>query len=96
MNNQLLKRSTFVLDRDTADQLDAISARMGVSRSALVRDVLAEPVAMMARWVSSLPDQPTKGDADALIARMGVDIDEFVERRGGQLSLLRIPSAGNG
>ncbi len=95
MNSALLKRSTFVLSRETAEQLDMICARMGVSRSALVRDVLAEPVQLMAKWVSQLPEQPTREDARAVLDTMGRDLDLFLERQAGQLSLLDAEEAGN-
>ena len=58
MNTDQLARTTFVLDRVTSERLTAIAARMGVSQSALVRDVLQEPVELMHRWVLSLPRTP--------------------------------------
>lgn len=88
MNTAHLKRASFVLDRATAERLDFISQRMGVSRSALVRDVLAEPVAMMAGWLEGLPAEPTEADGAAFVARMAGDLDRLVERGSGQLSLL--------
>lgn len=48
MNTELLVRSTFVLDRVTASRLDYVSRVLGRSRSDLVREVLAEPVRVMA------------------------------------------------
>ena len=85
MNKAKLARTTFVLDRETHDQLDYISRRMNVSRSELVRDVLAEPVAMMARWVQATPDVPTPADAESLLGEIQLDIAEFVERKAGEL-----------
>lgn len=77
MNTSKLARTTFVLDRTTHDQLDRITRRFGVSRSAFVREVLAEPVAMMARWVDQMPaNQPV--DAAALRAVMLSDLEGFV------------------
>lgn len=81
MNTDNLARSTFVLDRSTADQLAFISRRMGVSRSALVRDVLAEPVALMATWVRSLPDDPQPSDAARLEERMQLDLAGLIDRK---------------
>ncbi len=88
MNTDLLARSTFVIDRTTAEQLTAIAARLGVSRSALVRDVLAEPVDLMHRWVSSLPASPSAEDAASLLSRMGVELEEWVDSKAAQLELL--------
>lgn len=84
MNTANLARTTFVLDRATAEQLAYLSRRMGVSRSALVREVLAEPVATMAKLVESVPDQPTDADIRQL-ALQGLDavhaaMDEPVTR----------------
>ena len=72
MNTANLARTTFVLDRATADQLGYLSRRMGVSRSALVREVLAEPIATMAKLVEAVPDQPTPDDIRQL-ALAGLD-----------------------
>lgn len=72
MNTANLARTTFVLDRATADQLGFLSRRMGVSRSALVREVLAEPIATLAKLVESVPEHPTPGDIRQL-ALAGLD-----------------------
>lgn len=95
MNTDLLYRATFVLDRVTADRLTAISERLGVSRSALVRDVLQEPVELMHRWVTSLPDQPTPADAHALMDRVGVDLESWLDAKSAQFDLLAEPTSGN-
>lgn len=83
MNTDNLARATFVLDRETSAQLDIISRRMGVSRSSLVRDVLREPVAMMAGWLDRVPTDRavTAADADALRDAMQLDLVEFIERQ---------------
>jgi acyl-CoA thioesterase len=81
MNTSKLARATFVIDRDTHDQLKMISRRMGVSRSEFVRDVLAEPVAMMAGWMEAVPDQPTEADASQLLLTLRSDLGEFVDRK---------------
>lgn len=87
MNTDQLKRASFVLDRVTAERLDYISRRMGVSRSALVRDVLAEPVALMAGWVEGLPEEPTASDAQKFVGRMASDLERLIEEKNGQLAL---------
>ncbi len=99
MNTDTLARATFVLDRETAERLARISRRMGVSRSALVRDVLLEPVALMAKWVESLPaddDALTPELAGALFETMQLDMAEFIESKGQDLSLAVEPVQGHG
>lgn len=91
MNTEELARTTFVLQRETHEQLNYISRRMKVSRSTLVRDVLAEPVALMAKWVESLPEQPTPEDCAATIAGVQGDLVEFIERHSADLEQLTGP-----
>lgn len=88
MNKQKLARTTFVLDRVTHDELDYISQRMKVSRSELVRDCLAEPVALMAKWVRSVPDVPTAAEADAIGEVVQLDMVEFINRKAAELRQL--------
>lgn len=95
MNSDLLARATFVINRDTSEQLTAVAAKLGVSRSALVRDVLAEPVELMHRWVSSLPPEPTPEAAGALLERMGVELEEWIDSKSAQLDLLGRGGNGN-
>lgn len=96
MNSEQLARATFVLDRATSDRLTVIAGRMGVSRSALVRDVLQEPVELMHRWVTSMPANATPEDADALLGRMETDLGSFIDSKAAQLDLLRVEEGGNG
>jgi predicted transcriptional regulator len=88
MNTTLLARATFVLDRSTHDQLDYISRRMKVSRSELVRDVLAEPVALMAKWIESVPDQPTQASNESTLEVVQQDLVEFIERQQAKAGAL--------
>ncbi len=76
-----------MLERETHDQLNYISRRMGVSRSELVRDVLAEPVAMMAKWVRSVPDEPTPEDADKSAGLLQLDMLEFLTANVSEIGL---------
>ena len=85
MNTDQLARATFVLDRATFEQLGFISRRMKVSRSELVRDVLAEPVALMAKWVQSVPEHPTDDDKDRIGETVQLDMVEFIERKVAEL-----------
>lgn len=95
MNADLLARATFVIDRSTSEQLTAVAAKLGVSRSALVRDVLAEPVELMHRWVSSLPPEPTPEAATALLERMGSEMEEWLDSKSAQLDLLKRDDNGH-
>ena len=95
MNTDALTRATFVLDRATADRLTAISERMGVSRSALVRDVLAEPIELMHRWVLDLPAAATPADAAAALERISEDVGDWLDSKAAQLDLLRGSTDGN-
>lgn len=89
MNTDKLARATFVIDRVTYDQLAYITGRMGVSRSELVRDLLAEPIALMTKWVQSVPDEPTRADAERVGDAVQLDLVEFVERKSAELKLER-------
>ena len=80
MNTDQLARTTFVLQRETHEQLNRISRRLGVSRSVLVRDVLAEPVALMDKWMASVPPDATADDVGAARDAMQGDLVEFIAR----------------
>lgn len=94
MNTDSLQRVTFVLDRVTAEQLSAIAQRLGVSRSSLAREVMAEPVELMHRWIASMPAEPTKADAEAMLERMAVDVEGWLDSKTAQFDLLRGPTDG--
>ena len=80
MNENLLARATFVLERQTAEQLSYLSDRMGVSRSELVRQVLTQPVAEMAALLGRLPDNPTDADLRQLaLDGLGL-VDAIIDR----------------
>lgn len=95
MNTDLLQRATFVLDRPTAERLTVIATRLGVSRSELVRDVLAEPIEMMHRWVSSLPENPTQADAAAMLDKVAGDVEGWLDSKTAQFELLKVPTNGH-
>lgn len=86
MNAETLARATFVLRRETAEDLAYLSERFGVSRSELVRGLLSEPVAKMTAIVRGVPPDPDPADLRQL-AIAGLDmIDELA---GGSLAQLR-------
>lgn len=80
MNTDKLVRSTFVLDRETSDRLTYIARRFGRSRSDLVREVLAEPVAVMESLVRGVPENPTQADLRQLALR-GLDAIDDIQTR---------------
>ncbi len=61
--NANLRRVTFVLQSETVDALTYVSERTGSSMSAIVRDVLGEPIIMLAGAMKGVPVNP---DADQL------------------------------
>lgn len=90
MNTAKLARTTFVLDRETHDRLNYVARRMGVSRSTLVRDVLAEPVEMMEKWVRQVPEeQPLSAVASEIAQKLGesmqMDLVEFIDRKSAEV-----------
>ena len=95
MNTDLLQRATFVLDRPTAERLTVISQRMGVSRSELVRDVLLEPIELMHRWVTSLPDKPTSEQVRELMGQVESDVEGWLDSKAAQFDLLAGETDGN-
>ncbi len=74
-----------MINRETHEQLGYISRRMQVSRSELVRDLLAEPVALMVKWVESVPEQPTEASKEATLAVVQTDLVDFIERQHAKL-----------
>lgn len=95
MNTDALQRVTFVLDRATADRLAVIASRLGVSRSSLAREVLEEPIQLMHRWVTALPSEPTKAEADAMLRQVADDVEAFMDSKASQLDLLKAEGGGN-
>ena len=86
MNTDRLARATFVLERETNEQLARIARRFGVSRSTLVRDVLAEPVALMAKWLDQVPanGSVTEDERQMLLTGLLTDLSEFAEKELGK------------
>lgn len=64
MNTDKLARATFVLSKSANDDLAYVAARMGQSRSALVREVLEPSIVDMAAMLRGLPAQPLDDDLD--------------------------------
>jgi predicted transcriptional regulator len=74
MNTNRYARVTFVLDRSTDDALDYIARRFRVSKSAMVRDVLREPVEALR---GALERFPADGEVDPRqLALAGLELIE--------------------
>lgn len=86
MNSETLARATFVLDRRTAEQLAYLSDRLGVSRSELVRSVLAEPVDQMVGLMGRVPENPSESDLRQLAL---AGLESFERAVDPELSMLR-------
>ena len=71
--NANLRRVTFVLQSETVDALTYVSERTGSSMSALVREVLGEPIVMLAAALKGLPANPDDDQLDLFRAQM-VDV----------------------
>lgn len=86
MNSETLARATFVLDRKTAEQLAYLSDRLGVSRSELVRSVLAEPVDQMVGLMGRVPENPSESDLRQLALE---GLEAFERAIDPELTMLR-------
>jgi hypothetical protein len=51
------KRTTLSIPTETAERIERLARRMGVSQSAFVAELLAEPIAAMASIIDALPEQ---------------------------------------
>lgn len=72
-----VRKVSLSLDANLVVNLDYLSARMGVSRSALVSQLLAEGVADMRRMLELIPPNPTPAD----LIRMRGESAEVVKAR---------------
>lgn len=67
-----IRKISLSLDSALVVNLDYLSARMGVSRSALVSQLLADGVSEMRRLLETIPPAPTPAD---LIRMRGESVD---------------------
>lgn len=75
-------RVTMSLPTETAEALASIARRLHITRSALVADLLSEPVAMLAQFVALVPAGPvTDGDVKRF---RGASID-LIQRQIAQV-----------
>ena len=71
------RKVSLSLDATLVSNLDYLSARMSVSRSALVTQLLLDGVAHMRRLVEVIPPNPTPAD---LVRMRGESIEEVRAR----------------
>lgn len=65
------------LPAEVVENLDYLSKRMGVSRSAIISEMLGESLADAARLVALIPPNPTPAD----VLRMRGESEELVRQR---------------
>lgn len=68
--NENLRRVTFVLQAETVEALSYVSERTGSSMSAIVREVLGEPIVVLASAMKGVPPDPTDAQLDLFRAHM--------------------------
>lgn len=57
-----LKKVSLALSQPIVDDLDYVSGRLGVSRSALVNSMLTEAIPTMRKMLEQIPLSPTPAD----------------------------------
>lgn len=76
-----LKRVSLSIPGDLADNLDYISKRLGVSRSAFVTQLLLEgQLDNLASLLSTIPEQPSEADIKRFRGDSKVYVREQLER----------------
>ena len=68
--NANLRRVTFVLQSETVDALSYVSDRTGSSMSAIVREVLGQPIVLLADALKGVPAQPDAAQLELFRAQM--------------------------
>jgi len=88
-----VKRISVSLPGELVENLDALSARLGFTRSALVGQLLDVPVADILRMLGDIPLEPTDGDlrrfrgesAEVLEATMRQVMAELEDFKSGKV-----------
>lgn len=83
MNKRKWSRVTLVLDCKTASNVRYLSAALNTSVSAVVRDVLSEPVAFLADNVRAAASDPSPEHLRALSSRASDEVDTVYRRLRG-------------
>lgn len=74
-------RVSYTLPPEIVSDLAFISERVGVSRSAILADVLGEPLHDLRALLESAPPKPTKGD----MLRLRGKSEDIIEQRLSEL-----------
>lgn len=53
---------SFSLPRDLAGNISVIAKRLGISQSALLAELMSQPIADLRRLVDQIPAHPSQGD----------------------------------
>lgn len=76
-----LSRVSFTLPPSLVSDLSFVSERVGVSRSAIVADVLGQPLADLRKLLEAVPPSPTQAD----VLRLRGESEALIEERLAQL-----------
>ena len=76
-------RMTLTLPTETVEAIGAISKRLHITRSALVAELLSEPVAALGQFVDLIPPGPvTEGD----VRRFRGDSIAYIQQRIAEIT----------
>jgi hypothetical protein len=78
------RKLSFSLPPELVDDLDYLSSRLGVTRSALLASLMLEPMHDLRSMVESIPEDPTHED----IVRLRGKSEAIVEQRVSSLRRL--------
>lgn len=78
------KKISITISPELVSDLDFISRRLGVSRSALISEMLSEPVRVAAELFHTIPENPTPED----VLRFRGDSEDVVRGRIAQLNAM--------
>lgn len=81
-----VRRRTFSLQESLDNDLTLIHRKMGIAKSALVNELLAEPVSVLSELVGQLPDVPTSEDMRRLRGESIAVVQERLAASGINLS----------
>ena len=68
--NANLRRVTFVLDSDAAEAFRYVAARTKTSQSAIMREVVSQPIRMLAEALKGVPANPDAAQLDLFRVQM--------------------------
>jgi len=84
-------RMSFTVPMEVRRDLDYLSQRMGVSRSALLVQLIQQPVSDLRQLVRDVPKTPSKGDMKRLRGRS----EEIIEKRFSDVAEIKVEKPDN-